>query len=599
MKSINTSHWILSSVAAALIAACSPAQNTTSTSAAPHDAEPAQEAREPEAATGFSDKQAVVSDRYMVTAANPHAVEAGYKVLKAGGSAVDAAIAVQAMLGLTEPQSSGIGGGAFILYWDNEEQKLYTVDARETAPMEATEALFLDEDGNAPSWIEAVVGGRSVGTPGVLRGLELAHDKWGKLDWQPLFADAIDMAEKGFEVSPRLAKLVESEINPGVKKMPTISDYLFPNGQPIEAGSTLVNQDYADSLSLIAEQGADAFYQGPLAKDIVDAVRNSPIAPGVLSTQDLAEYQAVIREPVCDAYRQYQVCGMGPPSSGGLTTLQTLGILQNYDVSSWSVNGETFAHHFTQASRLAFADRNQWIADPDFVSVPTAGMLNDDYLAKRAKQIDENDMEKAKPGLYLKPEYEQDIAYELPNTSHMSIVDSEGNVISMTTSIEMGFGSTVMAGGFILNNQLTDFSLTPMDKAGRKIANRVQPGKRPRSSMSPTIVLNESGSQVVHALGSPGGSRIINYVTQTLVGLIDWDLNMQQAIDLGHVTNRNDYTALEKGRDIAELESALEKRGHEVKVIDLNSGVHGITVLPNGQLQGGADPRREGIVMGQ
>ena len=599
MKSINTSHWILSSIAAALLAACSPAQTSASATAASQDSEPKQEAREPEVATGFADKKAVVTDNFMVTAANPHAVEAGYKVLKQGGSAVDAAIAVQAMLGLTEPQSSGIGGGAFILYWDNEQQKLYTIDARETAPMEATEALFLDEDGNAPPWIEAVVGGRSVGTPGVLRGLELAHQKWGQLNWQPLFEDTINLAENGFEVSPRLAKLVESEINPGVKKMPTISDYLFPDGQPIEAGMTLVNKAYADSLSLIAKQGADAFYQGPLAEKIVDAVRNSPIAPGVLSTKDLAQYQAIIREPVCDAYRQYQVCGMGPPSSGGLTTLQTLGILQNYDVSSWKVNGEQFAHHFTQASRLAFADRNQWIADPDFVSVPMQGMLNNDYLAKRAKQIDERDMGKAKPGLYLKPEYEQDIAYERPNTSHMSIVDSEGNVISMTTSIEMGFGSTVMAGGFILNNQLTDFSLTPMDEAGRKIANRVQPGKRPRSSMSPTIVLNEAGDHVVHALGSPGGSRIINYVTQTVVGLLDWNLDMQQAIDLGHVTNRNDYTALEKGRDIATLKEALEKRGHDVKIIDLNSGIHGITVLPNGQLQGGADPRREGIVMGQ
>uniref|UniRef100_UPI00258896BD gamma-glutamyltransferase family protein n=1 Tax=Idiomarina sp. TaxID=1874361 RepID=UPI00258896BD len=370
MKSINTSHWILSSIAAALLAACSPAQSGASATAAPQDSEPKQEAREPEMATGFADKKAVVTDQFMVTAANPHAVEAGYKVLKEGGSAVDAAIAVQAMLGLTEPQSSGIGGGAFILYWDNEQQKLYTIDARETAPKEATEALFLDQDGNAPPWIEAVVGGRSVGTPGVLRGLELAHDKWGKLDWQPLFKDAIDLAETGFEVSPRLAKLVKSEINPGVKKLPIIANYLFPNGEPVKAGSTLVNKDYAESLSLIAEQGADAFYQGPLAEKIVDAVRHSTIAPGVLSTKDLAEYQAIIREPVCDAYRQYQVCGMGPPSSGGLTTLQTLGILQNYDVSSWQVNGEEFAHYFTQASRLAFADRNQWIADPDFVLVP-------------------------------------------------------------------------------------------------------------------------------------------------------------------------------------------------------------------------------------
>ena len=560
-------------------------------------AEKSVEVREPEAATGFTDKAAVHAQDYMVAAANPHAVEAGYQALKSGGSAIDAAIAVQAMLGLTEPQSSGLGGGAFILYWHNDDQKLYTVDARETAPMAASETLFLDESGNAPSWIDAVVGGRSVGTPGLLRGLELAHQRWGEKPWSDLFDASINLAEQGFEVSPRLAKLVAMKINPGVEKMPVTKDYFFPDGEPLTAGELLKNPDYAESLRLIARQGADAFYQGPIAKAIVAAVQNSPIAPGKLSLQDLANYEAKIRQPVCDNYRQLQVCGMGPPSSGGLTTLQTLGVMENFDIGNMGINGLEPTHLFTQASRMAFADRNQWIADPDFVEVPVDAMLNDEYLASRAERIDDNDMGKAQPGLYLQPEYRQDVAYELPNTSHLSIVDAEGNVVSMTTSIEMGFGSTVMAAGFLLNNQLTDFSLVPMD-GSVKIANRVQPGKRPRSSMAPTMVLDNEGKRVIHAVGSPGGSRIINYVTQTLVGLLDWNLDMQQAINLGHVTNRNDYTSLEQGRDIAKHAKALERRGHSVKVIDLNSGLHGITINADGSLTGGADPRREGSVKG-
>ncbi|WP_404398900.1 gamma-glutamyltransferase [Idiomarina loihiensis] len=576
--------WLPTIIAASVLTACSPVSE--------------QEIREPEAATGFAEKNAVTADNFMVAAANPHAVEAGYEVLKRGGSAVDAAIAVQAMLGLVEPQSSGPGGGAFILYWDNEENKLYSIDARETAPMDATESLFLDEEGNAPKWIDAVVGGRSVGTPGVIRGLELAHKRWGKADWSSLFSQTIELSKQGFEVSPRLAKLVEMEINPGVKKMPAASNYFFPNGEPLKVGSTLKNPDYAKSLSLIAEQGADALYQGELAEKIVNAVQNSTIEPGVLSLKDLSQYKAKLREPVCSVYRQYQVCGMGPPSSGGITTLQTLGVLENFELGELKPNSEEFAHLFTQASRMAYADRNQWIADPDFVEMPVEAMLDKTYLSSRADKITEKDMGKAKPGIQLKPEYEQDIAYELPNTSHVSIVDAEGNVLSMTTSIEMGFGSTVMAGGFLLNNQLTDFSLAPGD-GNEKYANRVEPGKRPRSSMDPIIVLDAKGEQVLHALGSPGGSRIINYVSQTLVGVLDWNLNVQEAINLGHVTNRNDYTSLEKGRDISELKAGLEKRGHDVKVIDLNSGLHGVSIDSDGTLIGGADPRREGVAKGE
>ncbi|MDV6315248.1 gamma-glutamyltransferase [Idiomarina sp. HP20-50] len=576
--------WLPTLIAASVLSACSPVAE--------------REVREPEAATGFAEKTAVTAEKFMVAAANPHAVDAGYEVLKQGGSAIDAAIAVQAMLGLVEPQSSGIGGGAFILYWDNEKNKLYTIDARETAPLAATETLFLDESGNAPEWIDAVVGGRSVGTPGVLKGLELAHERWGEAEWSSLFKDAIALSENGFEVTPRLAKLVQLEINPGVKKMPVTSDYFFPNGKALQVGNVLKNPDYADSLSLIAEQGAEAFYTGPLAEKIVEAVQNSAIAPGVLSLKDLSEYEAKLREPVCSDYRQYQVCGMGPPSSGGITLLQTLGILENFDFSVLQPNSEQFAHLFTQASRLAFADRNQWIADPDFVDIPVSAMLDQSYLSSRAAKITEKDMGKAQPGVQLQPEYEQDIAYELPNTSHVSIVDAEGNVVSMTTSIEMGFGSTVMVGGFLLNNQLTDFSLVP-GNGKEKFANRVEAGKRPRSSMAPTIVLNEEGERVLHAIGSPGGSRIINYVTQSVIGMLDWNLNVQESINLGHVTNRNNYTSLEKGRKISKLKTELEKRGHDVRVMDLNSGLHGISIQSDGTLVGGADPRREGVAKGE
>ena len=538
--------WLPGLIAAGVLSACSPGTE--------------QEVREPEAATGFSEKTAATANKYMVAAANKHAVEAGYHVLEKGGSAVDAAVAVQSMLGLVEPQSSGIGGGAFILYWDNNENKLYTIDARETAPQAATEELFLDDKGNPPKWIEAVVGGRSVGTPGVLRGLELAHERWGKSDWSSLFSETVELAEAGFEVSPRLAKLVEMEINPGVKKMPAASSYFFPNGNALKAGDTLKNPEYAKSLSLIAEQGADAFYEGELAEKIVKAVQNSTIEPGVLSLEDLSQYSAKLREPVCNDYREYQVCGMGPPSSGGITTLQTLGVLENFELGKLKPNSEEFVHWFTQASRLAYADRNQWIADPDFVEIPIEAMLDKAYLSSRAETIKKDDMGKAKPGVQLQPAYEQDIAYELPNTSHISIVDAEGN---------------------------------------EKFANRVEPGKRPRSSMAPTVVLDKEGQQLIHAIGSPGGSRIINYVTQTLVGMLDWNLNVQEAINLGHVTNRNDYTSLEKGRDISELKAALEKRKHDVRVIDLNSGLHGITINSDGTLVGGADPRREGVAKGE
>ncbi|MFC0444919.1 gamma-glutamyltransferase [Pseudidiomarina halophila] len=555
--------------------------------------------REPEAATGVVDKNAVYANEYMVAAATPEAAAAGRAVLADGGSAIDAAVAVQAMLTLTEPQSSGIGGGAFILYWDAAEEHLYTIDAREKAPANADETLFLNANGKPPEdfW-DAVVGGRSVGAPGVLKGLEVAHNRWGKRPWEELFSATIEAAEQGFEVSRRLQMLLEMDLNPGLRKLSPAKEYFYPDGQALQAGTLKQNPELAWALRLVAEQGADAFYRGPIAEKVVNAVQTSALAPGLLTLEDLANYQAVVREPVCNAYRIYTVCGMGPPSSGGLTVLQILGILENFPVAQWQPVSKEAAHHFTQASRLAFADRNRYIADSDFVTVPVQDMLKKAYLASRARQIGNRDLTHAEPGIFANYAFADDRSPEFPNTSHISIVDANGNAVSMTTSIEMGFGSSVMASGFLLNNQLTDFSLQPRVN-GELIANRVQGGKRPRSSMAPTMVFDAEGDDLLHVVGSPGGARIINYVAQTLLGVLDWNMNMQQAIDQPHVTNLNNYTALEEGTEMAELAKALKAMGHNVRVTGLNSGLHGISILPNGQLLGGADPRREGVALGE
>lgn len=567
---------------AALVVGCSPSQ-------------PEPSAVYPEAATGFADNQLVTSENYMVSAANPYAVQAGTEILAAGGSAIDAAVAVQTMLTLVEPQSSGIGGGGFILYWDAETEQLHTLDARETAPAAADHELFLDQDGQPERWIDAVVGGRSVGTPGIVRGLAEVHNEWGRLPWERLFASTIERSEQGFTVSPRLAQLVEMEINPGVRKMSAAADYFFPQGEPIQAGSLKRNPELAESLRQIARQGPDAFYQGPLAEQMVAAVNNAEIEPGYLSLQDLSEYQVAWREPVCMEYRQQEVCSMGPPSSGGIAVLQTLKMLERYNLADYSPDDEQVWHWFSQATRLAFADRDRYLADPDFVDVPVAELMNPEYLQQRSQLIGEQDMGQAQAGDFN--DYVAGLNYEQPSTTHISIVDAQGNAVSITSSIEMGFGSAVMAGGFLLNNQLTDFSLNPYPGEGLA-ANQVEPGKRPRSSMSPVITFDSNGD-LRHVLGSPGGPRIINYVSKTLVGLIDFELDMQAAIDLPNVSNLNSAsTSIEETLVPLGWEAAFNERGYDVEVRSLNSGLHGISVI-DGRLYGGADPRREGVAAGQ
>lgn len=535
-------------------------------------------------------------DRFMISAANPLAAAAGRDMLARGGSAVDAAIATQMVLTLVEPQSSGIGGGAFLLHFDGNNRELETYDGREMAPAAVREDHFLKADGNRKKFYEAVVGGGSVGVPGVVAMLQLAHQDHGQLPWNILFQPAIELAQSGFPISKRLHFLLDRD--KFLKTKPVAAEYFYlADGSPKPVGTILKNPALARTLKTIADQGAAGFYSGRIAEAIVNKVQSDNTNPGLLTLADMMNYQAVKREPVCATYRVSLVCGMAPPTSGGITLLQTLKILETWDMPSHEPGSVEAIDLISQASALAFADRGKYLADADFVFVPVEEMLNDSYLEDRAKQVVPGNP--ALPFKAGKPRLKQgalsvDNAIELPSTSHFSIVDQEGNAISMTTSVENVFGSRLMVDGFILNNQLTDFSFSPATEDG-PINNRIQPGKRPRSSMSPSVILDDGGNLKM-VIGSPGGSRIIGYVTKTVVAVLDWDMGMQDAIDLPHHINRNGTLDLEKGTALAPLQSKLEALGYKVKTRTLNSGLHGILVTNEG-LQGGADPRREGVVL--
>ncbi|MEK0083447.1 gamma-glutamyltransferase [Benzoatithermus flavus] len=561
---------------------------------------PAQAQPAPEGASGWAEKPVSIAQSFMVVAANPLASDAGAAVLARGGSAIDAMVATQLVLNLVEPQSSGIGGGAFLLYWDAAKQRLTTFDGRETAPKAARPDLFLKPDGTPMSFLEAVVGGRSVGVPGTLALLELAHDLHGRLPWAELFQPAIDLAENGFTISPRLAGAIADTAAQGLDRSEATRAYLLqPDGQPRRAGTVLKNPAFAQSLRLIAREGAKALYRGEIGDAIVEAVQKAPVNPGLLTKEDLASYRVVLREPVCRPYRRVEVCGMGPPSSGGVAVLQILGLLEHFDMRSLG-SGVDGMHVLLEASKLAFADRDLYLADDDFVPVPLRGLLDPSYLTVRAQAIRlDAAMPKAIPG---NPPWREigplapDTRDERPGTSQIVIVDRAGNAVSMTTTIESGFGSRLMAGGFMLNNELTDFSFQP-EQNGRPVANRVEPGKRPRSSMAPTIVLDASRRPML-LIGSPGGSQIIGYVAQALVGILDWGMSPQAAVAMGHVLSRNGPAELEAGTPAAALEPALAARGHQVQVKPLNSGLHAI-LIGNGRLESGIDPRREGAARGQ
>jgi gamma-glutamyltranspeptidase/glutathione hydrolase len=555
----------------------------------------------PERPSGWTEKAPVTARHWMVAAANPLAVEAGYRILKQGGNAVDAAIAVQLVLGLAEPQSSGLGGGAFLLLHDAKTNKLIAYDGRETAPAAAKPDRFL-KDGAPITFYDAVIGGKSVGVPGTVRLLETVHKQHGRMKWSLLFAPAIALADQGFAVSPRLNALVANE---EYLVQPRAKAYFFgADGKPLPVGTLLKNPAYAATLRKLASGGADAFYTGEIARDIVDTANTHPTNPGDLTLSDLANYRVKVRGAVCDSYRGYRVCGMPLPSSGGLTVLQMLKMLEPYDLRAMGPASFWSVYFFSEAGRLAFADRGVYEADPAFYASP-AGLLDESYLLGRSALIKpDSSMGEAKPGnppakpaAARKTAYGRDIALEFPSTSHISIVDKYGNAVAMTTTIEDGFGSRLMTkGGFLLNNELTDFSFAPTED-GKPVANRIEAGKRPRSSMAPTIVYDRFGRVAIVA-GSPGGSAIINYVAKTLVGIIDWDLDPQAAIALPNFGSRNGPTELEKDTSLVALEPKLRALGAQVLVMDHTSGLQAIVRTKTGWI-GGADPRREGIVKGE
>ena len=565
----------------------------------------------PEAPSGYTEKPGWATRKFAVAAANPLATDAGYQVLKAGGSAVDAAVAVQMVLTLVEPQSSGIGGGAFLLHSNGKNVEAF--DGRETAPAAADEKLFLGADGKPLPFYEGVVGGRSVGVPGTVRMLEMAHKQHGRLPWAALFQPAITLAEQGFKVSPRLNTLAKADAH--LKKDPVALAYFFkPDGEPHDVGHTLRNPELAAVLRRIANEGSRALHEGEIAQAIVDKVQKHPGNPGKLTLADLAGYQPKKRNPICHDYRapskDYRICGFPPPSSGAIAVGQILGILGNTNAASLApVDGLPTAdwlHLYTEAARLAFADRGQFLADPDFVQPPGGSwmtLLDPAYLAQRARLIGPQSMKVAQPGTPAavrtgyapmpdQPEY---------GTSHISIADAYGNAIAMTTTIEDQFGSRQMVKGFLLNNELTDFSFAPADAQGQPIANRVQPGKRPRSSMAPTLVFDKASGDLVMSGGSPGGALIIHFTAKTLYGVLNWGMTPQQAINLPNFASLNGPSVLEEKRFPPATVEALRTRGAEVREQAMTSGLQAIT---RGQAHGevfwfgGADPRREGVVMG-
>jgi gamma-glutamyltranspeptidase/glutathione hydrolase len=571
----------------------------------------------PESASGYrTDLQTRHASKHMAAAANPLAAEAGREMLRRGGSAIDAAIAMQAVLTLVEPQSSGIGGGALIMLWDGKNVRTY--DGRETAPAGATERLFLQADGTPMPFTQAQIGGRSVGTPGVLRALELAHKKHGRLPWAQLFEPAIKLAEQGFVISPRLYQLIASDSS--LRSSPDMVAYfLTADGRPKAVGTRLKNPALAAVLQRIANEGPDALYQGAVAQEIVDKVQGHA-NPGSLSLSDLKGYMAKERAPLCTDYKRWQVCGMPPPSSGGIAVAQILATLQaletrnnryalaplkpvKTDAPAGSEPSPQAVHLISEAERLAYADRAQYVADTDFVPVPVKGLVDPAYLASRAALIGERSMGTAEPGTPpgIQIAYAPDRSPLRISTSQVVAIDDEGGAVSMTTTIESAFGSHLMVQGFLLNNEMTDFSFIP-DEHGQKVANRVEPGKRPRSSMAPTLIFDRQSGEFLATIGSPGGSQIIEYVAKSTIGLLDWNLDAQQTINLPNFGSRNGPTELERGQFSPALIQALKAKGHEVNEIDMTSGTQAIVRTKDAQgkvsLTGGADPRREGEALG-
>ncbi|NNE41819.1 MAG: gamma-glutamyltransferase [Marinicaulis sp.] len=561
-------------------------------------------------ASASSNNGAADEKRWFISAANPYAAEAGAEILRQGGSAVDAAVATATVLGLVEPQSSGLGGGAFLLHYDPATGALETYNGREKAPISATPDRFLTETGEPMNFYDAVASGLSVGVPGAVRMYALAHDDHGALAWNKLFDPAIRLSDDGFKVSPRMNMLLDRF--PRLRATPEAAAYFYDeNGSPREVGYLLKNPEYAQTLRVIAEHGPDAFYEGAIAEAIVDAVNSASIS-GDMTMQDMADYTALKQAPVCAGYRAYEICSMAPPSSGGVTTLQILAMLEPFDLAAAGAHTAPALHLLFEASKLAYADRNQYLADnlaladkgglsPEEV---IAGLLNPAYLEARAALIDATsaatDVTAGDPSAHAietgAGEWSglgADASPEPPSTTHYTIVDGEGRVVSTTATVEFAFGSHLMAAGMILNNELTDFSFLPV-RDGKPVANAVAPGKRPRSSMSPVIAFDDDGDFWA-ALGSPGGPAIIGYVAKTLIALIDWEMSLQDAIDLPNAVYPRGSAILEENGFNTQTRADLMTLGHEITERALTSGVHAVRVNPDGSYEGGADPRREGV----
>lgn len=553
----------------------------------------------PEPPTGLETKQAVVAEREMVVAANPLAARAGAEILRQGGSAADAAITTMLVLGLVEPQSAGLGGGGFLLYYEAKTRSLVALDGRETASRAATPDMLLGSDGKPLGLREALTGTLTVLTPSLVPLLEEAHRRWGKVKWRDLFAPAIRLAEQGFAISPRLAQLIALDRERLARDSVTAAYFLNPDGSPRPAGAILKNPEYAATLRAIAAEGAKAFTTGAIAQDIVERVNRDPVQPGRLRLEDLRDYRVLARDVPCIDYRTTRICSQPAPSAGSITLLQMMKLLEPFDLGT-APNNVKAIHLLTEASKLAFADRGVYIADPDFAAVPQETLLGDSYLATRRALIRTDAAQKTPvpPGALPKSEKRAETATpDLPGTTHFSIVDSTGNAVALTATVQDVFGTRIMVRGFLLNNQLVNFS-SLATRDGNPVANRIEPGKRPLSAMAPTMVFEKQNGELMLAIGAPGGTNILGYIAQTLIGVIDWKLDMQQAINLPRIVNRNGKTDLEAGTKAEVLKAPLEALGQEVNIRALNTGQHGIQIR-DGKLIGGADPRREGIAVGR
>ena len=546
-------------------------------------------------------RKPVIARRQMVASANPIASRVGREILRKGGAAIDAAVAMQMVLTLVEPQSSGIGGGGFIMHFDAKSGEIDALEGREMAAGRIKETLFMNPDGTPMARPRYRVGGISVGVPGTLRMLERAQHRHGRLKWRTLFKPAIDLAERGFKVSKRLNQSIARDRY--LNQYPAARAYFHDKaGQPLAVGSLLKNPALARTLKAVAKGGANAFYRGTIGNDVARATRADKRRPGLLTMRDLVGYQVKKRATVCGPYRSWLVCGFGPPTAGGIATVMTLALLERFDLSRLEPGSAEAVHLISEATRLVNADRLRYVADPDFVTVPMSGLLDRGYLRRRSEDIRrDRAMKEAKPGRIpmLAQSMERAAAsvdFEHPSTTHMSVVDSQGNAVAMTSSVGGAFGSRIMVHGFMLNNHATDFSPVPRTSSGRPKVNRPGPHKRPRSSQSPTLVFDGSG-RLALAVGSPGGTRIIGYVVKTLIGVLDWGLDIQAAISLPNHAVRRGRIDLERGTVLETIAPKLRALGHKVRVRSLTSGIQGIA-LGDGVLTGGADPRREGLVLG-